>query len=59
MCAGIVSLSMAACGGRNEPAAPAASDPAASADIVVDVKNDKAQNRQAAMALAKQVLAGR
>ena len=28
-------------------------------DIVVDIKNDKAQNRQAAIALAKQVLAGR
>ena len=28
-------------------------------DIVVDIKNDKARNREAAIALAKQVLAGR
>jgi hypothetical protein len=28
-------------------------------DIVVDIKNDKKQNREAAIALAKQVLAGR
>jgi len=28
-------------------------------DIVVDIRNDKAKNREAAIALAKQVLAGR
>ena len=28
-------------------------------DIVVDIRNDKPQNREAAITLAKQVLAGR
>jgi hypothetical protein len=34
-------------------------DKALAFDIVVNIKNDKSQNREAAVALAKQVLAGR
>ena len=34
-------------------------DDARAFDIVVDIRNDKPQNREAAITLAKQVLAGR